>query len=430
MRAAVRRAGRDRRTAVQRAAQHRDLARDAGRLACATSRRCIRSRSRWGSSASATVARSDGDSRWLPGDHRGRHQRQGLDLRDARIDASPRRLPRGAVHVAASRCASTSASASNGDEATDEALVAAFERSSSAPYDQQRATRSPTSNSARSPRCGCSPARALDVVVLEVGLGGRLDAVNIVDADVAVVTAIDIDHVDYLGATARRSAAKRRASSAPASRRSAATRSAALAGRARGSESARRCGSSAAISTITPHRHAVAIYAGPRQPRSRRCLSRRCAAPTSCQRGGGARRARGVRERLPVTASAMRDADWSTSSCRAASRCCPGARRWCSTSRTTRKPRARSRNPRRDGLSSRARLPCSACWPTRTSKVWWRARAGAWTRWYIAPLPGPRGATAARIVAHCGRPASRRNAVANFDTSNKHSLRRAASKRD
>jgi dihydrofolate synthase/folylpolyglutamate synthase len=45
-------------------------------------------------------------------------------------------------------------------------------------------------------------ARAkLDVAVLEVGLGGRLDAVNIVDADVAVVTSVDIDHVDYLGAT-------------------------------------------------------------------------------------------------------------------------------------------------------------------------------------------------------------------------------------
>jgi dihydrofolate synthase/folylpolyglutamate synthase len=41
----------------------------------------------------------------------------------------------------------------------------------------------------------------LDVLILEVGLGGRLDAVNIVDADVAVVTPIDIDHVDYLGAT-------------------------------------------------------------------------------------------------------------------------------------------------------------------------------------------------------------------------------------
>lgn len=39
----------------------------------------------------------------------------------------------------------------------------------------------------------------LDVVVLEVGLGGRLDAVNIIDADAALITAIDIDHVDWLG---------------------------------------------------------------------------------------------------------------------------------------------------------------------------------------------------------------------------------------
>jgi len=41
----------------------------------------------------------------------------------------------------------------------------------------------------------------LDVMILEVGLGGRLDAVNILDADVAVVTSVSIDHVDYLGST-------------------------------------------------------------------------------------------------------------------------------------------------------------------------------------------------------------------------------------
>ena len=39
----------------------------------------------------------------------------------------------------------------------------------------------------------------LDAVVLEVGLGGRLDAVNLVDADVAVVTNIGLDHADWLG---------------------------------------------------------------------------------------------------------------------------------------------------------------------------------------------------------------------------------------
>lgn len=40
---------------------------------------------------------------------------------------------------------------------------------------------------------------ALDAVVLEVGLGGRLDAVNLVDADIALVTSIGVDHVEYLG---------------------------------------------------------------------------------------------------------------------------------------------------------------------------------------------------------------------------------------
>jgi len=39
----------------------------------------------------------------------------------------------------------------------------------------------------------------LDVVILEVGLGGRLDAVNIIDADVAVISSIDLDHVQWLG---------------------------------------------------------------------------------------------------------------------------------------------------------------------------------------------------------------------------------------
>lgn len=39
----------------------------------------------------------------------------------------------------------------------------------------------------------------LDLAVLEVGLGGRLDAVNIVDADAAVITTVDLDHQDWLG---------------------------------------------------------------------------------------------------------------------------------------------------------------------------------------------------------------------------------------
>ena len=41
----------------------------------------------------------------------------------------------------------------------------------------------------------------VDIAILEVGLGGRLDAVNIFDADCAVLTSIDLDHMDYLGDT-------------------------------------------------------------------------------------------------------------------------------------------------------------------------------------------------------------------------------------
>src|SRR5690606_24987671 len=44
----------------------------------------------------------------------------------------------------------------------------------------------------------------LDAVILEVGLGGRLDAVNVVDADCAIVTSIDVDHAEYLGDTRER----------------------------------------------------------------------------------------------------------------------------------------------------------------------------------------------------------------------------------
>ena len=42
-------------------------------------------------------------------------------------------------------------------------------------------------------------ASKLDVAILEVGLGGRLDTVNIIDADCAVITSIDVDHIEYLG---------------------------------------------------------------------------------------------------------------------------------------------------------------------------------------------------------------------------------------
>ena len=42
-------------------------------------------------------------------------------------------------------------------------------------------------------------AAAPDVAILEVGLGGRLDAVNVIDADCAIITSIDLDHAEFLG---------------------------------------------------------------------------------------------------------------------------------------------------------------------------------------------------------------------------------------
>jgi dihydrofolate synthase/folylpolyglutamate synthase len=45
----------------------------------------------------------------------------------------------------------------------------------------------------------CLASAHLDVVILEVGLGGRLDAVNVIDTDCAIITSIDLDHTEWLG---------------------------------------------------------------------------------------------------------------------------------------------------------------------------------------------------------------------------------------
>nr|WP_232507499.1 Mur ligase family protein [Neisseria weixii] len=59
----------------------------------------------------------------------------------------------------------------------------------------------------------------VDVMVLEVGLGGRLDAVNVFDADCAVVTSVDLDHQAFLGIRSSRWVLKKRVCSAVANRR-------------------------------------------------------------------------------------------------------------------------------------------------------------------------------------------------------------------
>jgi dihydrofolate synthase/folylpolyglutamate synthase len=53
--------------------------------------------------------------------------------------------------------------------------------------------------------------RAVDAAVVEVGLGGRLDATNVIEAEVAVVTSISLEHTDYLGDTVGAIAAEKAA---------------------------------------------------------------------------------------------------------------------------------------------------------------------------------------------------------------------------
>lgn len=85
----------------------------------------------------------------------------------------------------------------NGEIASDEALCAAFEKVEAARRDISL-TYFEFSTLAI---LLLFVEANLDAVILEVGLGGRLDAVNIIDADVAIVTSVDLDHQDYLGDT-------------------------------------------------------------------------------------------------------------------------------------------------------------------------------------------------------------------------------------
>jgi dihydrofolate synthase/folylpolyglutamate synthase len=85
----------------------------------------------------------------------------------------------------------------DGQEATDAQLVAAFARVEAA-----RAGTSLTYFEFGTLAAALLfQEAALDVAVLEVGLGGRLDAVNLFDPDCAVVASIGMDHMDYLGPT-------------------------------------------------------------------------------------------------------------------------------------------------------------------------------------------------------------------------------------
>jgi dihydrofolate synthase/folylpolyglutamate synthase len=85
----------------------------------------------------------------------------------------------------------------NGQIATDEALIAQFQAVEAARGDVSLTYFEFTTLAI----LRLFSQSKLDAVVLEVGLGGRLDAVNIVDADCSVVTSVDLDHTDWLGDT-------------------------------------------------------------------------------------------------------------------------------------------------------------------------------------------------------------------------------------
>jgi len=83
----------------------------------------------------------------------------------------------------------------NGEEICDDAICQAFDR-----IDQARGETSLTYfEFGTLAALDIFTANTLDIVVLEVGLGGRLDAVNIIDPDVALIASVDIDHTDWLG---------------------------------------------------------------------------------------------------------------------------------------------------------------------------------------------------------------------------------------
>ena len=83
----------------------------------------------------------------------------------------------------------------DGADATDDALVAGFEAVEAARGD------TPLTYFEYGTLCALwlFQRSTLDLVVLEVGLGGRLDAVNIVDGDAAIITTVALDHQDWLG---------------------------------------------------------------------------------------------------------------------------------------------------------------------------------------------------------------------------------------
>ncbi len=101
--------------------------------------------------------------------------------------------------------ASTSASRSTASRSPTKTSPASTSRSTTPPTASSPQAASPiipaSSKSSPPSPSSTSPSRKIDIAVLEVGLGGRLDATNIVDPLLSIITDIALDHQDYLGNT-------------------------------------------------------------------------------------------------------------------------------------------------------------------------------------------------------------------------------------
>ena len=381
---------------VTRPVTLRDRARRRSTAGSRISRRCTRKAIAHGARARARGARADGRGARLPGDHRRRHQRQGLDVRDARGDAALRPATAPACYTSPHLLRYNERVRIDGGAATDAALVAAFNA-----VEDARAPRACAAHLFRvrhARRVLALRARAdSTAAILEVGLGGRLDAVNVVDADVAVVTSVDLDHLDYLGPT-REDIGREKAGIFRAGRAAVCgdPRSAGDARRARARDRRAAAAHRPRLRLRRARGHAVAttaVPAGARYGLPHPAL--RGALPARATRRRRSRRSICLRDRLPCPPGAVRDGLVAVE-LPGRFQVLPGtADASCSTSRTIRTRRARS--PTRSatmGYHPRTIAVFGMLADKDIAGVIAAVRARI-DRWHVATLPGPRGASAA-----------------------------------
>ena len=230
----------------------------------------------------------------------------------------------------------------------------------------------------------------VDVAVLEVGMGGAWDATNVADAQVAVVTPIDIDHTHFLGSTLTEIAGEKAGILKPGSygvlaqqpveaaevllRRSVEVDAIVAREGLEFGVMARTLAVGGQLVTLRglageydemflPLLGAHQAHNAAVRPRRRRGLPRRRArrARTARRRPGAGR----VRRR------AARRGAW---------RPCAARRPWCSTRRTTRPAPARPPRPWGSRSGSTGWSACSPRWPTRTSAACSRRSSRCWPR--------------------------------------------------